>query len=307
MNEVLRGQRQNILPAQFTIPPKQSYLLVNLPIPVATLTPPLNGRSTFLRLRSNGKVYAASLAMYAPVNAEGNERPPNLAEWQNLLKNGALAGPRDRAPTPPDQTGKPIIYGRVAGVAQGSQWRALLVDRPQAKYLTIPQPGQAFSYAISTVPGGRLGTGQVQSAPMLARYPDTAYRAHGNYGIHYSLNLPLYNNSQSPQTVSLSMQTPLKEDQLSQGGLRFLEPVAPQTWFRGTVRLRYNDDQGKQQTRFVHLVQKRGQQGEPLVLLNLKPRNKRVVEVDFLYPPDATPPEVLTVKTLPTPSSSSPE
>ena len=29
---------------------------------------------------------------------------------------------------------------------------------------------------------------------MLVRYPDTAYRAHGNYGIRYSFRLPLYNN-----------------------------------------------------------------------------------------------------------------
>ncbi|MER3587578.1 MAG: hypothetical protein C4322_03845, partial [Mastigocladus sp. ERB_26_1] len=67
--------------------------------------------------------------------------------------------------------------------------------------------------------------------------------------------------------------------------------------FRGTVRLGYKDDQGKQQTQFVHLVQKRGQAGEPLVVLNMKPGDKRLVQVDFLYPPDATPPQVLTVET----------
>jgi hypothetical protein len=45
------------------------------------------------------------------------------------------------------------------------------------------------------------------------------------------------------------------------------------------------------------LVQKRGQAGEPLVVLNMKPGDKRLVQVDFLYPPDATPPQVLTVET----------
>ncbi|MEH1940067.1 MAG: DUF3370 domain-containing protein [Nostoc sp.] len=297
MSDVLRGQRQEIFPAQIEIPAGQSRMLLNLPIPVQGLTPPLNGRSTLIRLQSNGTVYAASLAMFARVNSD-SERSPTLEEWQNLLDNGDLAGPRDKAPTPLEETGKPIVYGRVAGVAGGSQWRALLVDNPKKNYLTIPQPGQVFSYALSTLHGGTLGTGQIQSAPMLVRYPDTAYRAHGNYGVQYSLKLPLYNNTQRPQTVSFSMQTPLKEDRLGKPGLRFLSTPAPQVFFRGTVRVRYKDEQGQPQTQFVHLVQKRGQPGEALVLLNMKPGDRSLVEVDFLYPPDATPPQVLTVSTL---------
>jgi Protein of unknown function (DUF3370) len=297
MSDVLRGRRQEIFPAQIEIPAKQSRMLLNLPIPVQGLTPPLNGRSTLLRLQSNGNVYAASLAMFAQVNPDGSERSPTLEEWQNLLNNSDLAGPRDKAPTPLEETGKPRIYGRVAGVASGSRWRSLLVDNPKARYLTIPQPGQVFSYALSTLHGGTLGTGQIQSATMLVRYPDTAYRAHGNYGIQYNLKLPLYNNTQRPQTVSLAIQTPLKENQLVKPGLRFLSTPAREVFFRGTVRVRYKDDQGQPQTQFVHLVQKRGQPGEPLVSLNMKAGDRSLVEVDFLYPPDATPPQVLTVST----------
>ncbi|GAX44489.1 hypothetical protein NIES4075_55080 [Tolypothrix sp. NIES-4075] len=296
MTDVLRKLRQPILPAQIVIPPGQSQMLLNQPIPVKELTPPLNGRSTLIHLQSNGTVYAASLAMFAPINSDGSERSPSLQEWQNLLNNGDLAGPRDKIPTEPNSP-KPIIYGRVAGVAQGSEWKALLVDRPQAKYLTIPQPGQAFSYALSTIPGGSLGTNQIQSAPMLVRYPDTAYRAHGNYGIKYSLKLPLYNNTQSRRIVTISMQTPLKEDKLVNRGLRFLSIPGPQVLFRGTVQLRYKDEQGKPQTKLIHLVQKRGQQGEALAVLNLKAGDRSDVEVDLLYPPDATPPQVLTVTT----------
>ncbi|MEH2443793.1 DUF3370 domain-containing protein [Nostoc sp.] len=297
MSDVLRGLRQEIFPNQIDIPAKQSRMLLNLPIPVQGLTPPLNGRSTLIRLQSNGNVYAASLAMFARVNPDGSERSPTLEEWQNLLNNGDLASPRDKAPTPLEETGKPRIYGRVAGVASGSRWRALLVDNPKARYLTIPQPGQVFSYALSTLHGGTLGTGQIQSAPMLVRYPDTAYRAHGNYGIQYNLKLPLYNNTQSSQTVSVSIQTPLKENQLVKPGLRFLSTPAREVFFRGTVRVRYKDEQNQPQTKFVHLVQKRGQSGEPLVSLNMKAGDRSLVEVDFLYPPDATPPQVLTVST----------
>ncbi|MBC5796011.1 DUF3370 domain-containing protein [Sphaerospermopsis sp. LEGE 00249] len=297
MSDILRGRRQNIFPAQIVIPPGESQMLLNLPIPVRELTPPLNGRSTYMRLRSNGTVYAASLAMFAKTNADGSERSPSLAEWEDLLKNGDLSTPRDKTPTPIQGTGKPAIYGRVAGVSRGSQWRSLLTDNSNSRYLTIPQPGQAFSYALSSLHGGTFGTGQIQTAPMLVRYPDTAYFAHGNYGIQYSLRLPLLNNSQSAKNVTVSLQTPIKENELTKSGLRFFTTPARQVFFRGTVRVRYRDEQGKPATRFVHLVQKRGEPGQPLVSLNMKPGDNSWVEVDFLYPPDASPPQVLTVAT----------
>lgn len=298
MNDVLRSQRQSAFPAQLLILPRQSQMLLNLPIPVQSLDPPINGRSTFMRLRSNGIVYAASMAMYAPVNPDGSERSPTLLEWQNLLDTGDLARPRDKTPTMPEQTKGAVVYGRVAGVAGGSVWRSQLVDNPTVRYLSIPQSSGAFSYGLSMLKRGTLGTTQVQSAPLLVRYPDTAYQAHGNYGIEYNLSLPLYNNTGKPQIVTLSIQTPLKEDRLSKRGLRFLNPPASQVFFRGTVRLRYNDDQNLPRTQYVHLVQNRGQMGEPLIMLRMKKGDRRFVQIDFLYPPDATPPQVLTIKTL---------
>lgn len=297
MSDIVRSLRQLDFPPQLVIPPKQSQLLLNLPIPVRTLEPPLNGRSSLLRLRSNGVVYAASLARFAPLNIDGNERAPTLEEWQQLLDKGELAQPRDRAPTPPENTSIPLIYGRVAGVAQGSEWKAQLTDNSSSQTLSIPQPGQAFSYGLSTLHRGTLGTGQIQSARMLVRYPDTAYFAHGNYGVQYSLSLPLVNKTSKTQTVTLAIQTPIKDDG-TQRGLRFMEPPAKQVFFRGTVQIRYKDDAGNATTRYVHLVQRRGQQGEALVTLNMPPREQRLVQVDFLYPPDATPPQVLTVRTL---------
>ncbi|HEY9655547.1 MAG TPA: DUF3370 domain-containing protein, partial [Crinalium sp.] len=128
---VLRGKRQSDFPAQLTIPPGESRLLLNVPIPVKTLTPPLNGRSTVMRLRSTGRVYAASLAKFATQNADGSETAPTLEEWQTLLETGNLATPRDRTPTPLDQTKGAMVYGRVAGVAQGSRWIAQIVDPEQ--------------------------------------------------------------------------------------------------------------------------------------------------------------------------------
>ncbi|HAG81926.1 MAG TPA: hypothetical protein DCL61_12355 [Cyanobacteria bacterium UBA12227] len=297
MSDILRGYRQDNFPPQLIIPPNESRMLLNLPIPVRSLDPPLNGRSTLMRLRSDGIVYAASLAQYALIDGDGNEQPPTLEQWQQLLEQGELGTPRDRTPTPPDTTTSPIIYGRVAGVAQGSMWQAELTDSSTTQFLTIPQPGQAFSYGLSTLPGGRLGTGQSQSARMLVRYPDTAYFAHGNYGVQYSLTLPLVNPTNQTQTVTVTLQTPIKQDQI-QEGLRFLEPPPRQVFFRGTVQIRYKDDTGLPRTRYVHLVQRRGQMSEPLVMLTMPPSDQRLVQVNFLYPPDATPPQVLTITTL---------
>ena len=295
MSDVLRGRRQDEFPAQILIPAGESRMLMNVPIPVRTLEPPLNGRSTLMRLRSNGPVYVASLAQYAPTDATGEERSPTVEEWQTLLNQGDLAGPRDRTPTPIGAPGS-VIYGRVAGVARGSEWRTTLTD-PDSLSLTIPAAGEAFSYGISTLYAGRMGTNQVQTAEMLVRYPDTAYQAHGNYGIHYNLSLPLHNPTNQAQTVTVRLQTPIKEDQLSTEGLQFFDPLPPQVFFRGTVRVRYNDDAGRPRTRYVHLVQRRGQPGEPLATLEMPPGDRRLVQVELLYPPDATPPQVLTVTT----------
>lgn len=295
-NDVLRGKRQDSWPAQIKIPAGESRMLLNVPIPVKELDPPINGRSTLARLRSNGQVYAASLAMFAPTNADGTERAPTLTEWKKLLKEGKLAGPRDKAPTPPKQTG-PLAYGRVAGVAKGSVWRAQLSDPDTKGYtLKIPEAGKAYSYVLSSVDRGAFGTQQIQSAPMIVRYPDTAYAAHGNYGIQYSLSLPLHNSTDQSQKVAIILQTPVKNDE-SQGNLQFFEPPAKQVFFRGTIRARYQDDQGRPQTRYVHLVQHRGEQAKPIVEMELNSQDIRLVQIDFIYPPDSTPPQVLTVQT----------
>ncbi len=307
--DVLRGVRQPDFPAKLVIPPGKTRMLLNHPVPVRGLQKPVNGRSSFFRLESSGKIYIASLAMFAKKNADGSDtttrsgyrdRAPNLGEWQGLLDNSKLAGPRDKIPTPPDAIGGQLIYGRVAGVSQGSQWQAVFTDNPgSAKpQLKIPQPGKALSYGLVTLRGGRLGTEQNQTAKMLVRYPDTAYEAHGNYGIEYKLTLPLQNSSNKTQAVSVTLETPLKEDRLSKGGLRFRKPSLDFPFFRGMVRVKYVDDGGKQLTRYVHLWHRTGQILEPLVKLNMPANSSRQVQVDLIYPPDSTPPHVLSVRTL---------
>lgn len=299
--DMIRGVNQPHFPSQIVIQPRELRMLAVMPIPASS------ARSTMMRLESSGPVHLANLALYAvpeqtsaiDLNTDDPKpvtrttyRPPTMPEWRNIAVNGRLVSPRDLAPY---ESPTRYVYGRVAGISVGSAWQASLTDTPKTETLTIPERGQSFSYPLSTTDTGTHGTEQVQSAPMLVRYGDTARRAHGNYAVHYNLKLPLHNTSSEAQTVTLTIQTPLKQN--LEDRLVFLNPPEDRIFFRGSVRFRYRDDFNRDQERYFHLVQRRGQRAEPLVELRLRPGERREVQVDFLYPPDATPPQVLTVST----------
>lgn len=290
-------QNQADFPKALIIPPGEYRLLLNHPIPVKGLEKPINGRSTFMQLHSNQTVNLAELAMYAPTTKSGDERKPTLEEWKKLLLTGGLAGPRDKRPTPPGQGGV-LIYSRVSGVQAGSNWQVLLTD-PGSKHLSIPASGKGISYGISTLRAGRLGTAQTQAAKLLARYADTAYEAHGNYCVYYDLSLPLHNPTSSPSQVTLTLTTPIKVDKLNPKGLQFTIPPRTHPYFRGTVRLRISEDDGAITTRYVHLWQRTGELTKPMSTLTIPPKTTKTVSVDFLYPPDSTPPQILRIATEP--------
>ena len=252
-----------------------------------------------MRLSSAGPIYVANLIMNAPFTTRGTERKPSLKEWLDLLNNGGLPVPAIGLPL--DREGiEPTVFSRVAGVSQGSQWQAQITDRPDGEYLTIPGVGEEFSYILSTIHKITLGRGQVQSAPMLLRYPNTAYFAHANYGIEYSLTLPLYNNTEETKTVNLSFASPLKDSEPNDK-LLFLpmrdcaaRTLRERVFFRGTVRVRTEDGDRS----YLHLVQRRGQDGVALATVKIPPSQSKRVYIEFIYPPDCTPPQVITVKTV---------
>jgi Protein of unknown function (DUF3370) len=334
---LLRNNRLPYWPSRIDLPPKSSQMLMSLPtpvprpafsrlstVPISRMTVPTalqngvvsrknapsravllnraassNTRSTMLQLYSDGPVYMAYLARYATIAPNGFESVPQKSDWEDLVVNGKLVQPRDLPPSSTDSETNQFFYGRGAGISRGSQWQAKITDTPRSKHLTIPPTGEAFSYGLSTLPRGTFGTGQIQSAPMLVRYPDTAWMSHGNYGVHYEMSLPLHNPSKTAQQVAVSIQTPLKQNRWSKG-LHFLRSLPDQVFFRGTVRVRYKDDSGIPQLRYYHLNQRQGQQGEPLAVVNLPPKEDRLISLDYLYPPDATPPQVLTIQSLAT-------
>ena len=80
MGDILKGRRQDIFPSQITLEAGESKMLLNASIPVQSLVPKINGRSTYMRLLSDGEVYLASLAMY---------RDKENGVWQRFNKSSA--------------------------------------------------------------------------------------------------------------------------------------------------------------------------------------------------------------------------
>ena len=293
---ILRKRSQTSWIKSLKLAPGEYRMLFVLPVSTNKRAR-TNCRSTLVKANSTGSIYAACLAMRAPRDAKGRERQPILEEWKELLATGSLATPRDKAPTEPKSTRK-VIYGRVAGVSRGATWSSQICEDSAGRFrLNIPHPGKAYSYVFSSLEQGAFGTMNYQSAPMVVRYPDTAHRANGNYGVRYKLSLPLYNPTSERRRVTVAIQCPYKSNRPHRK-LLFRDPPMKRIFYRGTFRVHYRDDDGVNRLRYIHLVLHQADQGKPLVKIELNPRETRPVLVDFLYPPDSTPPQILTVKTL---------
>jgi len=263
-----------------------------LPVPVSSMFHQRNGRSGFISLDSEGPVQVALLSAFAEGRGIFPERKPELKDWMNILNTASLVHPRDKHPTPPEAAGE-LIYGRTAGVARGSIWRGSITnDETHSRFLV--DRGQIISYPISTVRGGTLGTNQIQSAPLMVRYSDTAYTAHGNYSLLYDLILPIYNPTESDLLVGLTFQSPLKNC-IEATELRFLREPPNAIVFRGNIKFQWKDKSSEERNELIHLVQKQGQMQDSLVELELHPREQIDVKVSLRYPPDCTPPQVLTI------------
>ena len=286
--ELLRRERSPLLPESWTLPPGQLTPLLLLPLPVRGLDPLLNGRNLQLRLDSDGPVDVATLAAFGEART-----PPAASVWAALL-NGPLAE-KEHAPSPKGASG-PVIYSRVSGLQGGSAWRGRLTD-PGSSSLSVRRA--PISWPIASLERGSHGSGQVQTAPLTAFYPGTAWAAHGNYGVEYDLTIPLRNDTASPTTLQLALESPLKGD-AAIGGLRFSAGPGKAVMFRGSVEVSgLDDERGRPRGRQgFHLVLRNGQQGPPLGTVTLAPGQQRQLQVRLIYPADATPPQVLSLLPL---------
>lgn len=208
---------------------------------------------------------------FAPLEGNSNGRITDLVD---LASNTALVVTGGKKNKKSNSDAKP------AAAAIGASNRDL----------TIPAPEKNISFPISTVERGTFGTRQIQSAPLLVSYADTAFLANGNYGITYKIDLPLHNPLQETVNVQILFKTPLKSDEAK---LEFYEEPPSRAHFRGTVKV---TAEGK--TNYWHLVQKQGFDGSKLAELLMPAGSRKKVSIEFIYPPDATPPHVISILTL---------
>ncbi len=284
--DLLRGDKANELPEQWTIPAGSITPLVVLPIPVAGLDPLLNGRNLQLRLQSSGPVHLATLAAYGD-----DDKAPNPQTWSKLLKTGKQS-PKEHQPTPRGARGR-MVYSRVSGVQIGSTWKATLTD-PGTDHLNVEDA--PISWPISSLERGDLQTGQVQTAELEVFDSGTAWAAHGNYGVEYDLTLPLRNEGSQQRRVAITLESPEKNGS-GTGQLVFNGSNSGPVMFRGPIEVTGLDgEQGRPSgRRRFHLVLRRGQQGPQLGLITLAPGEQRAVRIRLVYPADATPPQVLSL------------
>ncbi len=263
------------LPLTITVPAGEMAIVRQMDVPVADLKYHHNGRSFYARGNIQGALNMATIATFS------ESGPPSLAELEALLQRSLLAHPREYeelAPTPDDFKGR-FVYGRVSGVQTGAKIEA-------AHSLTLSKASEATrNYPISSLVNGTFGTGEIQSAPLLRRYPDTAYSAHGNYCVDYKVNLTIRNNDYIKRKLYVGFDCPLKADI---DEIKYAERPEKAVFFRGSLKV-----SSEEYERFYHFVLHKGEALEPFESFEVEPGQTRTVTVELLYPPDATPPQLL--------------
>jgi hypothetical protein len=291
----LLHDRSPVPPRRFAIAPRQSTLVYSLAVPANTGGDhPANGRGTMMEFQSTGPVHLSEVALFVARGREGTFKPPTLAQYQQVLGQRVLAGRREAPayfydPTWPVAEG--FRYGRVAGVTRGDVWKAVLFGDGTP----LPGVGERVGFPIAALYKKRLGTGQVQSAPMIRRYHDAAVQGQGNYGVTYDVTLRLANPDAAPRVYELRLTSP--EDVAAEAGAHaatYLDPPSAQVTFRGAVRLDWPAPGGTQ-TRYVHLVLHQGERVPAFERVAVPPRTTTPVRLRLKYPADATPPQLLTV------------
>ncbi|MGV3523271.1 MAG: DUF3370 family protein [Candidatus Sericytochromatia bacterium] len=275
--------RGDSLPAQrWELASGEDQLLLQWPIP----TNPLwvvqqdNALSALLRLHASAPMRFSLIALHHPGT-------PRLSDYRAVRMQGLEAGPAEPpvteyTPGQPPSSGA-FRYGRVAGVARGARWQGeLRLDAAQWQALL---QGESLGWPVSALALKDSGTGHIQSAPLLVRVPGTAVESHGNYGVHYRLRVPLHNPGSQPLRLRWHLQQPLD---LKAGVARFSSPPQNSVRFRGTLRsgsLAQPQDQ--------HLVLKAGEADPPFWEVTLAPDESVEALLEWIYPPDATPPQLL--------------
>lgn len=288
------NQSENPLNQPISIPGQVTKLVQQWPIPVdwRWMRPRRNVRSTLLELESTDRVYASLVAAWVP-----NRQTPAAETFARLLIQRQLAGTREPQPTPVEFH-TPIVsenfrYGRVAGVSEGTEWQSsILGSQAPLGYL---KPKETVGFPIAAVHLKRLGTLQNQSGRLLKRYADTAYQAHGNYGVRYTLHADFRNEEKATQIYHWRLSHPLrvmpKPATPSLNQVFYARQHHHRVVFRGSIRVDWNN-----QHHWHHVVLKEGQKGPLFFTLEVPPQEHHQVSLEFIYPPDCIPPQLLSIE-----------
>jgi len=274
--DYIHGKATVGLPYSVTIPAGRLAVVRHLDVPVADLKFHHNGRSFFARGNIRGALAMATLATFS------ESGPPGLEKLAALLKSSGLAQPREygKLPPTPDHYKGRFIYGRVAGVERGVKISA------EHKYSLTKGGALAANFPVSSLIKGTFASGEIQSAPLLRRYSDTAYSAHGNYCVDYKIKIDLHNRDYIKRKLYVTLDCPLKTDA---DQLKYVEGEKA-VFFRGSLKI-----SSLNYERFYHFVLHKGEQLMPFESFEIEPGQRREVKIDLLYPPDATPPQMLKI------------
>lgn len=245
-----------------------------------------NALSGLLHFRSQQAIDLSLVAIKA-------SRPPTQAEYLALLQQGQRAGPvGDPAtvydPQDPPPGGGAFRYGRVAGLVQGRQWQGQM--RLSPSQISQLQGGTTLGWPVASLYLKRYDSGQSQSAPVIKRLPGAAIESQGNYGLHYRLQLELP-ASEKARRYRLSLTQP---QSVKAGQPEFLSRPASQVTFRGSIQV--TEQKAVPKVTTTHLVLHSGERPAPFWEQNLAAGESRSFVIEWVYPPDATPPQLLLLE-----------
>lgn len=292
------------LPAVFTF--NQEILVADIEVPTFPLGLGIigerNAMSAWLDMSSTAPVEMRWVAL--KTSASGNA---SVTDYQSAAQ--AKAGPAELPATVYDPKAKPpsgvFRFGRVAGIAQGTEWKGEYTLSDEA--IESLQQGKRLAWPVATT-YLKAWAGQNQSAPLLARDIHSAVESHGNYGLAYRMTYTLSNPTQSPLKLDWRWTQPTAVT--PQNTLTNTLTYAPQSQivFRGSIRVEEQCqnqdgltkmDADPPDIKVYHLQTQQGHWHMPFYEQNLLPGHQCRLLFEWVYPPDAIPPQVLSVEKKP--------
>ncbi len=246
--QLLRNELDRKVPDSVTIPAGGRVVVVRTVLPARGIA---NG---LLQGQSDGPF---TMAVVASEETSSDQKLFSVLD-QGRLAPGRIYLNRIRE----IQLGR--VFSRVAGVALGDQYRALINHDLTQGALHIP---------LTSTSRHHFGTRDIQVNPLAVRMIDSALNNIGTYGVRYTVTMNLSGNG----NYQLVMSHPV------------VSGKKPFTAFRGSMQI-----EQKNRLQEIHVGLR---SGESLALadVNLSQGQNTSVKVILVYPADATPGHLLSV------------